>query len=80
MENRLLKIVSAFRISPEICFSSTGTFFKTQSKLTHFIKSMFQKHEIVGPHIWQYITGPVELSYTRYRSKMYDRIFKKIYF
>ena len=32
-----------------------GTYFKTQSKLTHFIKSMFQKHEIVGPHIWQYI-------------------------
>ena len=41
---------------------------------------MFQKHEIVGPHIWQYIPGPVELSSTRYRSKMYDRIFKKIYF
>ena len=79
-KNRLLEIVSAFRISPEICFSSTGTFFKTQSKLTHFIKSMFQKHEIVGPHIWQYIPGPVELSSTRYRSKMYDRIFKKIYF
>ena len=37
MKNRSLKIVSAFRISPEICFSSTGTFFKTQSKLTHFI-------------------------------------------
>ena len=57
MKNRSLKIVSAFRISPEICFSSTGTYFKTQSKLTHFIKSMFQKHEIVhvGPHIWQYI-------------------------
>ena len=55
MENLKLEIVSAFRISPEICFSSTGTYFKTQSKLTHFIKSMFQKHEIVGPHIWQYI-------------------------
>ena len=55
MKNRLLEIVSAFRISPGICFSSTGTYFKTQSKLTHFIKSMFQKHEIVGPHIWQYI-------------------------
>ena len=41
---------------------------------------MFQKHEIVGPHIWQYIPGPVELSSTRYRSKMYDRIFKKMYF
>ena len=41
---------------------------------------MFQKHEIVGPHIWQYISGPVELSYTRYRSKMYDKIFNKIYF
>ena len=27
---------------------------------------MFQKHEIVGPRIWQYISGPVELSYTRY--------------
>ena len=26
-----------------------------RSKLIHFIKSMFQKHEIVGPHIWQYI-------------------------
>ena len=38
---------------------------------------MFQKHEILGPHIWQSIPGPVELSYTRYRSKMYDRIFKK---
>ena len=25
---------------------------------------MFQKHEIVGPHIWQYIPGPVELSYS----------------
>ena len=59
-----LEIVSAFRISPQICFSSRGTFFKTQSKLTRFIKSMFQKHEIVGPHIWQYIPGPVELSYT----------------
>ena len=55
MKNRHLEIVTAFRISPEICFSSTGTYFKTQSKLTHFVKSMFQKHEIVGPHIWQYI-------------------------
>ena len=55
MTNHLLEIVSAFRISPEIYFSSTGKYFKTQSKLTHFIKSMFQKHEIVGPHIWQYI-------------------------
>ena len=58
MKNRSLEIVSAFRISPVICFSSTGTYFKTQSKLTHFIKSMFQKHEIVGPHIWQYIISP----------------------
>ena len=65
MNNRLLEIVSAFRISPVNCFSSTGTFFKTQSKLAHFIKSMFQKHEIVGPRIWQYISGLVELSYTR---------------
>ena len=48
MKNRWLEIVSDFRIFPEICFSSKGTFFKTQSKLTHFIKSMFQKHEIVG--------------------------------
>ena len=57
MKNRWLEIVSAFRISPGICFSSTGTYFKTQSKLTHFLKSMFQKQEIVGPHshIWQYI-------------------------
>ena len=56
MKNHLLEIVSAFRTFPEkICFSSTGTSFKTQSKLTHFIKSMFQKHEIVGSHIWQYI-------------------------
>ena len=73
MKNCSLEIVSAFTISPEICFSSTGTYFKTQSKLTHFIKSMFQKHEIVGPHIWQYIyyiLGPVDFSYTRYRSKM----------
>ena len=53
---------------------------KLNKKLTHFIKSMFQKHKILGPHIWQYIPGPVELSYTRYRSKMYDRIFNKIYF
>ena len=68
MKNRYLKIVSAFRISPEICFSSTGTYFKTQLKLTHFIKSIYN------------IPGPVELSYTLYRSKMYDRIFKKIYF
>ena len=41
---------------------------------------MFQKHEIVGPHIWHNIPGPVELSYTRYRYKMNDRIIKKIYF
>ena len=34
----------------------------------------------MGPHIWQYIPGPVELSYTQYSSRMYDRIFKKIYF
>ena len=64
MKYRSLEIVSAFRISPQICFSSRGTIFKTQSMLTRFIKSMFQKHEIVGPHIWQYIPGPVELSYT----------------
>ena len=53
MRNRKLDIFSAFRISPEICSSSTGTYFKTQSMLTHFIKSMFQKHQIVGL-IWQY--------------------------
>ena len=79
MKNRWLEIVSDFRIFPEICFSSKGTFFKTQSKLTHFIKSMFQKHEIVGPHIWQYIPGPVELSYTRYRSKCTKYLRKYIF-
>ena len=45
---------------------------------------MFQKHEIVGPDMTYLaiydIPGPVELSYTRYRSKMYDRMFNKIYF
>ena len=83
MKNRQLKIVSAFRIYPQFCFSSTGTYFKTQSKLTHFIKSMFQKHEIVGPHSYlaiYNIPGPVKLSYTQYRSEMYDRIYEKIYF
>ena len=54
MKNSSLEIFSAFRISPGICFNLTGTYFKTQSKLTNFIKSMFQKHQIVGPHIWQY--------------------------
>ena len=51
MKTRHLEIVSALRNF----FSSTGTYFKTQSNLTHFIKSMFQKYEIEGPHIWQYI-------------------------
>ena len=42
------EIVSAFRILPEICSSLMGTYFKTQLKLTHFIKSMFQKQQIGG--------------------------------
>ena len=47
LENRLngqncqLEIVSAFRKSLGICSSLTGTYFKIQSKLTHFIKSTF---------------------------------------
>ena len=34
LKNLKLEIVSAFRISPKIGSSSTGTYFKTQSKLT----------------------------------------------
>ena len=48
MKNRWLEIVSAFRKSPEICFSLMGTYFKTQLKLTHLKKSMFQTHQIGG--------------------------------
>ena len=57
MKKSLVGNCLSFQNISEICFSLTGTYFKTQSKLTHFIKSMFQKHEIVGPHIW--------LSYTQ---------------
>ena len=54
-KKRWLEIVSAFRISPEIC--SCSTYFKIQSKLTHLTKSMFQKHQIVGPYIWKFSTA-----------------------
>ena len=47
-ENLWLEIVSAFRKLPEICSSLMGTYFKTQLKLTHFIKSMFRTHQIGG--------------------------------
>ena len=56
MQNRRLEIVSAFRKSPEICSSLTGTYCKTQSKLTNLIKSKFQKYQIWGAHIWKYAT------------------------
>ena len=47
-EKSLVVNVSAFRKLPEICSSLMGTYFKTQLKLTHFIKSMFQIHQIGG--------------------------------
>ena len=47
-EQSLVGIVSAFRKLPEICSSLMGTYFKTQLKLTHFIKSMFRTHQIGG--------------------------------
>ena len=56
------------KILAESGFLCITRYFKTQSKLTHFIKSMFQKHEIVGPHSYlavYNIPGPVEVSYTR---------------
>ena len=60
MKIRYLEIVPAFRKLPEICSSFTGTYFKTQSKLTHSIKSMFQKHQLNefngGPQIRKYAT------------------------
>ena len=37
------------------------------------IKSMFQKHQIGGPYIWKYRIS-LELSYTRYRSELSDRL------
>ena len=34
-----------------MCFSLPGRrYFKTQSKLIHFIKSVFQKHQHWGPY------------------------------
>ena len=51
MKNRWLEIVSAFRKLPEICSSLMGTYFKTQLKLTHFIKSMFQTHQIGASYL-----------------------------
>ena len=36
------------KVHSEICSSLMGTYFKTQLKLTHFIKSMFQKQQIGG--------------------------------
>ena len=56
MKNRSSEIVSAFRISPGICFSLTGTYFKTQSKLTHFIKTVFQNTKL-----WGLISGNTSL-------------------
>ena len=54
MKNRKLLIVSAFRKSPGICSSLTGTYLKIQSKLTHFIKQIFLKQQIGGPTILKY--------------------------
>ena len=54
MEIRYLDIVSEFRKSLGICSSLTGTYFKIQSKLTHFIKQFFLKQQIGGPTILKY--------------------------
>ena len=65
MNNGELEIVSAFRIFPEICSSSTGTYFKTQPK---FINPFFLNQFDLGINN---IPGAVEIRYTRYRSQLW---------
>ena len=50
-EKSLVGNCLSFRKLPEICSSLMGTYFKTQLKLTHFIKSMFQTHQIGASYL-----------------------------
>ena len=47
-EKSLVGNCLSFQKIPKICSSLIGTYFKTQIKLTHFIKSMFRTHQIGG--------------------------------